>query len=247
MLYLPDITLVFMAGSYVATSVAAIDDIRGQFVFEQEMIFADAPLPGIDTIVAPIRSMEDATRMSWRELYPQLATNRVLFAQWDGYPVNPDSWDDGFRDFDFIGAVWPWFSERTVGNTGFSLQSKRFLGMLRAYPLKQPEDIVLCREYRPSLEAWHGMRFADETTADRFSVEHGPVNAGAFGFHGIWNLVDRLSDDAVRARLDLMEPGQWARRQTEFAAHRALALGRRDLYRWIIGRQAEVAMEVARG
>lgn len=236
MLHLRDITLVVLAGSRVAATEAAILDVFGKFGFGQTIFFSESPLSYYilaEEVLTPFRTVADATRVAWRDTLPRLRTSHALFMHWDGYPVRPEAWTDEFRNYDFIGAVWPWFTERNVGNTGFSLQSRKFLEAIQHIPIEQPEDIVLCRRQRPRLEKEFGVRFAPEAVADRFSVEHGAANAQTFGFHGVWNLLYLLDDEAMRQRLSLMTPDQWAAPNMDMLLVRALIAGRRDLYRWI--------------
>lgn len=236
MIQLTDITLVVLEGNHTAVTEAAVEDVFKQFMFEDVLIFRDTPS-------TPFRSVEDATRIAWREVWPRLKTTHAMSMHWDGYPVRPYLWNDGFRDFDYIGAVWPWFTEHQVGNSGFSLQSRKFLQAIyedHAIPMKQPEDITLCREWRPYLEQEHGIHFAPESIADRFSVEHGPANPQTLGFHGVWNFIYHMDDDTVKQRLTLMGKGLWARDQVDTLAQRALIAGRRDLYRWVNKTRAEV-------
>ena len=55
----------------------------------------------------------------------------VLIIQSDGYAVNPESWDDKFLDYDYIGAVWTWHPEGVqVGNGGFCIRSRKLLDAL---------------------------------------------------------------------------------------------------------------------
>ena len=117
-----------------------------------------------------------------------------------------------FFEYDYIGASWPRESAgRDVGNGGFSLRSKKLyqaiLDLRQRYTLETliqrltqneicedkfvghsiPEDNLICKIYRPTLEQQYGIRFAPAELADRFSIE---TNAGSpwlgssFGFHG---------------------------------------------------------------
>lgn len=244
MLHLSDITLVVLAGNYFDVTKAALDDTLSVVSFPEVMVFADAPMDvPVETIVTRFRSMEDMTRVVRREVYPRLKTSHALFIQWDGYPLNHDYWDWRFCDFDFVGPVWPWFTEHTVGNYGFSLQSRKLLAAGfddPMIPMDEPSDITLCRDCRPYLEARHGIRFADEATADRFGIEHGAAELRSFGFHGLWNMLYFLDDEALKRRLNLMAPHQWKGQQVDMLAVRAMVADRRELYRWVIARRKEV-------
>jgi Protein of unknown function (DUF5672) len=66
-------------------------------------------------------------------------TDFTIIVQEDGFAVNPQSWDDGFLDYDYIGAPWVWmygnngpFPPPIVGNGGFSLRSRKLLSALLA-------------------------------------------------------------------------------------------------------------------
>jgi len=219
MLHLPDVTLVMVSGDYHAAHQAALNDVVAHMHFPYVLTMETEP-----TLEAVSEAMQELVA-------PTLKTSHALFIQWDGYPTTPEMWDDGFLAYDYIGAVWPWFTEHSVGNGGFSLRSRRLLGALAALPaLEYPEDITICR--RLNLD---GMRFAPESVAERFSREHWPVGARTFGFHGVWNMLDFMDDTAVVRRLSLLEPKQWRQKYMTYVSATALRQGRRDLFLWVQG------------
>ena len=137
--HISDVTLVMLGGSYLDLTEAALHDIFAKFTFDHTLVFTERPILLGDTggktsenIVMPMSSVADATHIAWREVYPRLRTNHILSTHWDGYPTNPDMWMEHYKDFDFIGPVWPWYRNYSVGNTGFSLQSKKLLAALDA-------------------------------------------------------------------------------------------------------------------
>src|SRR4051794_4803519 len=68
-----------------------------------------------------LKSRADYSRFMLRELADHITTNHALCIQWDGFVVNGSGWDQRFLDYDYIGAVWPHFSNgQNVGNGGFS-------------------------------------------------------------------------------------------------------------------------------
>lgn len=117
-------------------------------------------------------------------------TSHVLIIHPDGFIQNPQAWDDDWLQYDYIGATWWYKSGGNVGNGGFSLRSKKLLDILATLDIDNfhPEDDVICRQLRPWLESEHGIKFATEDVANRFSIEafNSPDNkyAGQFGFHG---------------------------------------------------------------
>jgi len=97
----------------------------------------------------------------------------------------------------------------TVGNGGFSLRSRRLhqiLGKPEFAPL-HPEDTVICRTWRRTLEDEHGIVFAPPDVANRFSAERMGDIGQSFGFHGLFNMPDVMPVTDVRAMVDAMPPG----------------------------------------
>jgi hypothetical protein len=113
----------------------------------------------------------------------------------DGFAVNSDAWTDVFLQYDYIGAVWPMYADKRVGNGGFTLRSKKLYDTLARINVKYrteeflgetdltlfntdnkgdrivPEDNIICRYYRTRLEDEFGIEFAPVPIADRFSIE----------------------------------------------------------------------------
>lgn len=127
-------------------------------------------------------------------------SSHVLYMEWDSGILNPSAWDNGWLEYDFIGAPWPPHSDpgwppcdgetNAVGNTGFSLQSRKFMEAVRiALSVFKDDsrrfscDRWACRTIRPWLEKEHGIKFAPVSVAERFSCED-RVYSGSFGFHG---------------------------------------------------------------
>ncbi len=149
------------------------------------------------------------------KLIPHIVTEPYnIIIHSDGFAVNRDAWDNDFLKYDYIGAVWPWETKGyNVGNGGFSLRSRKlydaFLDMDIKWKTSQfpkeiidspsihvydvyndmvvPEDNIICKIYRDSLEKNYGIKFAEADVADKFSIEH---NLSSFwlgkslGFHG---------------------------------------------------------------
>lgn len=166
--------------------------------FDQVKWLTDRPIavPGVHTVVIPpIRSAAEYSRFMIKDLLRHIDTEYVLVAQWDGYAVNPQAWSPEFLLFDYIGARWdrppePGQARHNVGNGGFSLRSRALLEALQDPAIKpgHPEDRAICRDYRDYLEHRHGIVFAPENMADRFSFEHIEPAALPFGFHGVTNI-----------------------------------------------------------
>jgi tetratricopeptide (TPR) repeat protein len=174
--------------------------------FERVLFLTDQGLaaPGIETRSIPtIGSPEQYSRFVMKDLLEHIDTDHVLLVQWDGYVVNGAAWSDEFLLYDYLGAPWSRgvAGELTVGNGGFSLRSRRLLEALQdpAIPAGHPEDAHICRRWRAHLESAHGITFAPESAAGRFSVEYVPAPGATFGFHGVANIARYVDDPAVRA------------------------------------------------
>ena len=163
--------------------------------------------------IAPLTSRDAYSRYMLRDLAGMVRTEFVLCAQWDGYVVDPAAWRAEFLDHDYIGAVWPHFSEMTVGNGGFSLRSRRLLEACRDLPNQrgEAEDVFICRSMRPRLEAEHAIRFAPPALAQAFAYERERPGGPTFGFHGVFNLVKLVPDREAAALIGELPPHALAR------------------------------------
>ncbi|HYM35393.1 MAG TPA: DUF5672 family protein [Steroidobacteraceae bacterium] len=154
------------------------------------------------TDVGAINSIEDYSKFMVTGLADYIPTEFALVTQWDGFVLNPQAWSDEFLQYDYIGALWrDKVGDRAVGNGGFSLRSKRLFNALLGPDIvvTHPEDLCICDVNRERLERNYGIRFAPPEVAAKFSYEHVRPTTPAFGFHGIFNLVDALSADEMLA------------------------------------------------
>ena len=138
------------------------------------------------------------------ELPKYIDTDFALLIHPDGYVVNPESWDDDWLKYDYIGAPWPLpqddFSYRDVqgqvqrvGNS-VSLRSKKLLDVANKRQLDwKPfhgyynEDGFICVNYRHIYEQ-EGCKFAPIEVAAHFGIEHKlPEHQGLkpFTFHKV--------------------------------------------------------------
>lgn len=192
-----------------------------QAQFAKVLLLTDAPALAPDESgiswrrIGKLRSRADYSRFMLRQLADHIETSHALCVQWDGYVLNGRSWDERFLDYDYIGAVWPQFSDgRNVGNGGFSLRSLKLLKACRELPLNEDEaeDLVIGRTCRTDLEK-AGIRFAPEAVARKFAFERTPPTGEEFGFHGAFNLVELNSSDRAYEIFRQLEPGMLSRKE----------------------------------
>ncbi len=204
------VTLCCIDTDHPAAGLRAIRQSMGQCEFGRRLLIASELIcePGIECLAIPrFKRIEDYSAFVIKRLARYLQTDFVLMIQWDGYVIDGSRWSDQFLNFDYIGAPWPFETEKRVGNGGFSLRSRRLMRMLAHSQVEyfHPEDAVICQVYRESLEK-NGIRFADFDTAFRFSVEHGEPSGPTLGFHGAFNLWRFLPRQELGPLLDLLPP-----------------------------------------
>ncbi|MDE2402179.1 MAG: hypothetical protein KGL90_10985 [Burkholderiales bacterium] len=208
MLNLPQVTLCCVDTRLPQMALDAMKICMARAQFGDALLFTrpqhglqDVP-PGIKVIkVDTIRSIEAYSHFLLKEMGPYLHTSHMLIVQWDGYVIDPGMWSDDFLSVDYIGAVWPQYNDaHRVGNGGFSLRSRKLLDALAHDEIvpHHPEDICIARTYRTLLEQRWGIRFADEAMAHQFAVERERKCPSTFGFHGLSNLADVLSDQELQ-------------------------------------------------
>jgi len=158
-----------------------------------------------------IASREQYSDFVLKQVIQHIRTPWVLLIQWDGYVVDPSAWRAEFLDYDYIGARWPWCTDgMSVGNGGFSLRSAKLMRLLAsdAFPLSEAvwEDELIARHFRPILEREHGIRFAPEDVADRFSYENTQPSGPTFGFHSPHNMHRYISEAELIELLQIAHP-----------------------------------------
>lgn len=202
-LSLPTVTLCAAASVNVAATVRALRTCLSKADFADCLLLTDALVPsndGIRVVTIPeIRSSKEYSDFMLRRLVDHVWTSHCLVVQWDGYILDAEAWDPVFLEHDYIGAPWPQFGDDwNVGNGGFSLRSRRLIEACRdsRFRHEHPEDLAICRTNRQLLEQEHGIRFAAQRIAERFSFERRMPQGPTFGFHGIFNMVPAIGVEA---------------------------------------------------
>jgi autotransporter strand-loop-strand O-heptosyltransferase len=168
----------------------------------------------IQFVQIPKLSLDGYNWFKLKELGNYIDTEWCLSIEPDGFIINPELWDDQFFDYDYIGAPWlkegfgmlPFLThENQVGNSGFSLRSKRLIERCKDIPdfeqnQTPKEDVLICRKYRHLFEDMH---FAPVDVALRFSFEFESEDwerKDSFGFHCFYDSKNIL------AEIDLDKP-----------------------------------------
>lgn len=231
---LPDVTLVAVTSVALDATVRALLLSLEQASFGATLLLSSSRpsiLPdGIEwRQIAQLKSRNDYSDFVLRQLAFHIETPFALVVQWDGYVLKGCSWQDTFRQYDYIGAPWPQFDDgHTVGNGGFSLRSKRLLHATSDLPDggREAEDTLICRTHRHWLETNQAIRFAPEAVARQFAYERTPRQGAEFGFHGIFNMMHDLPRKEFGDVLASLEPGLLGRRERRDVFRHALRNGR---------------------
>ena len=191
-LHLPNVTLITVNCDKIESGIAAMEASIKDIDFAEVKFLTSANTDYKHAVQIPhINTIQEYSRFMVKDLTNYVNTDFVIIIQSDGYVKNPAGWLPEFLNYDYIGATW-WYNDRhNVGNGGFSLRSKRLLDILasdRSIIKTHPEDDVICRRYGRYLQRRHGINFAPDKVAKKFSIEgfrqRDKTYSGQFGFHG---------------------------------------------------------------
>lgn len=129
----------------------------------------------------------------------------IIAVQHDGYAINRYAWTDEFLEYDYIGSPWPWHlldksiehkpenMKYRVGNSGFTLRSRKFLEVSSRLGAKflgqwEKDDVFWSQTHRKHFED-EGINFAPFELAGKWGtewhLEEFPEQIyGSWGFHG---------------------------------------------------------------
>jgi hypothetical protein len=212
MLDLARISLICLDTRHPDLAVYAMQRCLAQAKFGEAVLLTRddyrSPDPRITVrAVPPLRSIDDYSTFMVKSLGGYFTGSHALVMQWDSFILDPSAWDPAFLDYDYIGAPWP-HRTHPVGNGGFSLRSRRLLDALQDGDIRDllPEDFCICDTYHDLLVSRYDIRFAPQALASRFSFELTLPDGPCFGFHGLFNFDQALSEAALLAWLEQVEP-----------------------------------------
>lgn len=230
-LNLSSVTLIMVETLCHDLAKIAVEDCIKHADFGEILIFSDKHLGVSGALNIKVENWPSKLGWSewlWYGVPEHVKTPQALLLQWDAGICKPDQWKDDFLNFDYIGAPWGWHGDGLeVGNSGFSLRSKRlqdFLVLHRdKFPVLDPEDVAISRTYRPALET-QGFKWADIGKAFDFAFENNrKQNLDHFGYHGVWNWAYVLDPDELERRAKLVAAIPYIRNNTMFERLKAAA------------------------
>lgn len=208
MRHLGNVTLVAVATTEVEATAKALEFSTRHLAFDRVLLLSHYnPEPGTTCyehiLIEPFSSVGEWGKFVVFDLHRYIHTDHIILIHADGFIVNPQSWDNEFLQYDYVGAPWPLprdnFSYRDhfgniirVGNS-VSLRSLKLLKLPSELGMDWAsadhgyfhEDGFLCVQNRHILQG-HGVAYAPLSVACRFSREK-PIaeNKGIdpFAFH----------------------------------------------------------------
>lgn len=189
----------------------------------------------IDIPALPLPS--DRSYFLLRQLPAHVRTSHALLVHWDGFVTNPEAWGPEFLTFDFI------------GNSSLSLRSRHLLvaGANPRWPEWHPDDEVLSRSQRETLERDHGVHFAPDDIAQRFAAGAEPSRAPSFGFQGAQHLARVLDDATMQRWLGLLPDEFFLGAEARRLARALLRRRKPQLVRQLLDRRAAAGALDAEG
>ena len=190
---LSNVTLIAADCANYGGAINALQKSMAQCEFGAVKFLTDIPIQvdGIEVIEIPrINSKEEYSRFIVKELYKYIETDYVLIVQHDGYVLDGDCFNTELFHYDYAGALWLENDGFANGNSGFGWRSRRLCEIValdETIKATHPEDAVLCRTYRPYLEAHYGLKWANDRLCEQFSYELREPNQRTFGFHGYFH------------------------------------------------------------
>lgn len=194
-LSLPNVTLAAMTSVDLYGTIRALEySMQGIEFGDVVLITHRKPLSLPKSIrYSHTSKLDNIDKFNYKMMYElgdHIRTDYALIVHADGFVVHPESWQDAFLDYDYIGSPWPLpqndYAYRDakgeivrVGNS-VSIRSKRLMEFPREAGLKWEkmpgddnynEDTLICCKYKNVFEE-AGMRFAPIEVAKYFGHEH---------------------------------------------------------------------------
>jgi len=167
-------------------------------------------------------------RALWYQVPLFIKTEFMMMIQWDSWIVHPNFWKPEFLSYDYIGAPWTYHDDINVGNSGFSIRSKRLMDIIKdrdEFPLNDSaEDFMICRSGYRNILAERGITWAPEKLAYDFSIETSCPEGfnKSFGFHGIFLWPYFLEKDRLIERAKLAAKSRYINNTMYFDGNRML-------------------------
>ena len=202
---LPNVTLVLIdGGACPPLSKMALETTLTQVTPEEVLVFTEEPLlNGTKWYHCDAKTAMAMNRTLWYSVPFCVRTSHFFTVEWDGWVIDGNAFRDEWLSLDWISAPWPWHKDGLDVGNGMALRSVGLMRHLaKNYSLRVPEDDLICRKYRRSLEA-EGFRWATFYEARNYAFERCPPRP-AFAFQGVWNWPKILGAKELSYRMALI-------------------------------------------
>jgi len=203
---LPNVTLLAVSSIEIPDTIKALQISSEHLKFAEIVLVShEKPINLPDNIVfkyyPKMNNITEFNNFCCKDFHKYFETSHCMLVQFHGYIIRPELWDDGWLQYDWIGAPWAYRDDSYIthdgehvrqGNGGVRLQSKRFAEMPSKYnlPLNHDrgfynEDGNYCVYYRRLFKEL-GINYADVNVASKFAFENNiPENQNIlpFAFH----------------------------------------------------------------
>ena len=141
---LNNVSLVCVDDATTKEAYSLLTKICREIKFGDVKLFSSIALNKNVTVIDPIKDIHDYDNFIYHNLNKYIDTSYCMIINEDGHPINFEAWDDGFLSFDYIGSPWIWNPNiptyQSVGNSGFSIRSKKLMNALSNYKYNSEED-----------------------------------------------------------------------------------------------------------
>lgn len=125
-LQLNSITLCVVDCLNIDLAIKVIEHCKSKVDFGEVLLLTSIPTDYKHAVrIRPLNSLVAYSIFMLKELYKYINTEQVQICQRDGWVLNPESWDDSWKNLDFIGPIY--MQNDKVGSGGFSLRSKKIM------------------------------------------------------------------------------------------------------------------------
>ncbi len=209
---LNDTTLVCVDCRDANYAIKVLDHCKSLCEFTDVKLLTNAPVDYIHKVeIQNISSLIQYSIFMLKSIHKYIDTKYFLVVQHDGWILNPQSWDNKWFEYDYIGPLFNQYDNPPImGVGGFSFRSK---ALSEAVSKKYPEwdgtaedaerlqkivggyyeDGAIAIALRPQLEA-EGFKFATLEDAAMFGAGGNPNpdyhRPHPFGTHGSWRSVN---------------------------------------------------------
>ena len=201
MLELPNVTLIIVDCLDAERAVKSIEKCTAVCKFGAVKLLTSKETDSPYKVeIGQINSLDWYSDFILRHIWRFCDTPHMQIIQHDGWIINPDTWEDNWLKYDYMGPIFRFENAANndcVGNGGFSLRTKRLMEYVAGNvgPIDKGvngyfnEDGIICKGFKEHLSK-AGFNFAPPVQAAKYVFEGNGAHfyGKPFGFHGFQSL-----------------------------------------------------------